>query len=256
MTSVRSENILKALLGHQIARTTVCRLCGHESRVLSPHEYRLGVALKNGRRIEDLLRNNTFAPASVLGYRCDKCKQESKAVQNSRLTAFPDILELDFLRFEQVRRGSYKKNCRAVPFGLDLDLSAFSESDAPLKYRLISVVQHLGSFDTGHYRCVARTPSGTWEELDDNSVRKVRASTATDPAGSWTPYTLFYAQIDPSERAERRTDIFPNGSAEAVALQPLKSPSFLRTEKSQDLTNGMFKQHDWHSVHEESKDRQ
>ena len=243
LTRFRSEKLLKALLGHQIARTTVCRSCGYESRVTSPHEYRLGVALRNGNRLEDLLRKNTFAPATILGYRCDSCKQQAKAIQHSRLTTFPDILEIDFLRFEQIRRCAYKKNSKSVPFGEELDLSAFSESNTAVKYRLLSVVQHLGSFGTGHYRCIAKSPGGAWDELDDGTVRKVRVSTAIDPRGGWTPYSLFYARVDLSDPDGRGMNLAADGN-EVKALSPRlrnASPVQISGTKSRRLTNGIQK---------------
>ena len=251
LTSFRSESVLKALLGHQIARTTICSLCGHNSRVLSPYEYRLGVALKNGRRLEDLLQNNTFAPASVFGYRCDKCKQQSKAVQHSRLTMFPDILEIDFLRFEQIQRGSYKKNCRSVPFGVDLDLSAFSDSDTSIRYRLMSVVQHLGSFGTGHYRCIAKSPGGTWEVFDDSSVsRNVRVDKAINPGGSWTPYTLFYARTDSSDLTECSIDSITNTDfADTITSSKRKHQEIFH-----HLTNGIDEPAQRHSIDGKPKD--
>ncbi|KAG8526256.1 uncharacterized protein KY384_000249 [Bacidia gigantensis] len=173
-----SRKSLESLLGHQTARTTVCRLCEHESRVLSPYEYRLGVALKYGQALDDVLRSNTFARVSVHDYRCEKCRKRSTAVQHSRMTAVPEVLELDFLRFERVGYGLYKKNARVVPFSQELDLSAFVDGDGPARYQLVSVVQHMGSFETGHYRCVAKRSDEAWEVLDDGSVRTVGVSTA------------------------------------------------------------------------------
>lgn len=146
---------MQALLGHQIARTTICGLCGHQSRVLSPFDYRLGVALSGGHRLEDLLKNNTFATVTGLEYRCDKCKRRSRATQRSQLTTVPDILEIDFLRFTQLGEGRYQKNPRAVSFNQELDLTAFSETNNRVKYHLLSVVQHQGSFAAGHYRYVS-----------------------------------------------------------------------------------------------------
>ena len=117
--------------------------------MLSPYEYRIGVALKQGQSLDEILRSDTFSPAVVHDYRCDKCGRRSIAAQHARLTATPDILEIDFLRFERVNRGQFRKNSKAVPFTQDLDLSTFTDASNSSKYRLISVVQHMGSFETG-----------------------------------------------------------------------------------------------------------
>ena len=196
LTISSSEKTLKALLGHQTARTTICDRDFHKSRVVSPFEYRLGVPIRKDVRLEDILKTVTFAPANVSDYECEKCKKKGKATQHSRLTTAPDILEIDFLRFQQTGRGVYKKNSLHVPFSSSLDLSAFAEGKSTLQYRLLSVVQHMGSFANGHYRCIAKSPSGSWEELDDSSVRKSRISEAINPGGGWTPYSLFYARVE------------------------------------------------------------
>lgn len=153
-------------------------------------------------RLEDILKTVTFAPANVSDYECEKCKKKGKATQHSRLTTSPDILAIDFLRFQQTGRGLYKKNSLHVPFPSSLDLSAFSEGKPTLKYQLLSVVQHMGSFANGHYRCIAKSPSGAWEELDDSSVRRSRISEAINPGGGWTPYSLFYARAEDNARLD------------------------------------------------------
>ena len=182
------------MLGHRIARTTVCHLCGHQSRVLGPFEYRLGVALQDGQSLEQLLRSKTFATTPVQGYKCDKCKQRQTAKQHSHLVTLPDILEVDFLRFQKTLRGLYRKDSKAVPFNQVLDLSEFYDGKFAARYDLISVVQHLGSFENGHYRCIAKGPGGSWEELDDTCVTKVNVSTAIRPSSGWTPYALYFAR--------------------------------------------------------------
>ena len=154
------------------------------------------MALKDGFSLEQLLRLKTFATTVVQDYRCDRCKQRQSAHQHSQLVTLPDILEVDFLRFERTVRGSYKKNSKAVPFNQILDLSEFSDSKSAARYDLISVVQHLGSFENGHYICIAKGPGGKWEELDDTFVSNVNVARAIRPGGGWTPYALYYTRSD------------------------------------------------------------
>ena len=202
LTTSSSEKTLKTLLGHQTARTTICDLNCHRSRVVSPFEYRLGVPIRKDVRLEDILKAVTFAPAKVSDYECEKCKKKGKATQHARLTTTPDILEIDFLRFQQTGHGVYRKNSLHVPFSSSLDISPFAEGKSTLHYRLLSVVQHMGSFANGHYRCIAKSPSGVWEELDDSSVRRSRISEAINPGGGWTPYSLFYARVEDDGRLD------------------------------------------------------
>ena len=175
--------------------------------------------------------------ASISDYRCDSCNRYSEATQSSRLTAVPDILEIELLRFSQLRPGIYKKNSKTVSFDQDLDLTAFSETNITLQFRLLSVVQHLGSYDTGHYRCIAKSPDGTWEDIDDSTVSKAHIDTALDPSGNWTPYTLFYARVDVSGASEsEKPPHFSNTSA-----YNLSSENEHRIHKKRQLINGISK---------------
>ena len=234
LTTIRSESTLQALLGHVVARTTTCSNCGNESRVLSPYEYRLGVALEKGNRLDELLRTSTFAPIRVIDYHCEKCNRRCRAEQNSSLTEVPDILEIELLRFKQEGRGHYVKNSKSISFDQDLELKGFSETSTSLRYRLLSVVQHVGSFKMGHYRCVAKGPSGSWEILEDSTVRKAHTAAALSPAGGWTPYTLFYARSDANEPAElpAAQRNIPNGSSARPSECDQRAPKRHRPDKS------------------------
>lgn len=185
---------MKRLFGHVIVRTTHCLSCGYQSKVPSPFEYRLGVALDRGSTIEELLRLHTFAPVHIKEYRCDQCKKKCKARQLSVLRDMPAILQIEFLRFKQQGFGSYVKNPKAVTFEQTLQMSEYSEQGHHLRYSLLAVVQHIGSFQGGHYRCVAKNPAGNWEVLDDESVHTAPVTAALRPKDGWTPYTLYYAQ--------------------------------------------------------------
>ena len=233
MTLSRSESILQAMLGHRIVRITTCLSCRKGSRVISPYEYRLGIALEKGSELQSLLKSNTFSLASISDYRCDNCNRHGRAIQSSRLTTVPNILEIELLRFSQLRPGRYIKNSKTVLFDQDLDLSAFSETKTSVRYRLLSVVQHLGSYDNGHYRCIAKGPGGTWEDLDDSMVRKVGLEVALRPAGGWTPYTLFYARVGTLGPAKKDKIHVSNTSACSNATY-----NEYPTPKKQRLTNG------------------
>ncbi|KAL9124780.1 MAG: hypothetical protein Q9217_005923 [Psora testacea] len=230
-----SENVMQAILGHKIARTTTCLSCGKKSRVVSPYEYRLGVALGRESQLQSLLRSSTFALASISDYSCTGCNRRSRATQSSRLTTVPEILEIELLRFSQLRPGRYIKNSKKVSFDQDLDLTAVSESNATVRYRLLSVVQHLGSYENGHYRCIAQGPGGHWEDLDDSTVRKVTMGTALSPAGTWTPYALFYARVDASGPIEGG----PTPHVNNTAAHTVSSNTECRITKKQRLTNGV-----------------
>ena len=79
-----------------------------------------------------------------------------------------------------------------IPFSENLDLSAHVEGRATLKYRLLAVVHHLGTIDSGHYITVAKGPGHNWEQIDDARVRSASTKAALKPEDSFLPYLLFW----------------------------------------------------------------
>lgn len=75
-----------------------------------------------------------------------------------------------------------------------LDLSAFSsKKSAPLTYKLVSMVTHLGSSQhCGHYTAVGVTDSGVYYQFDDSCVRSMSIQNAL----STNAYIIFYELDD------------------------------------------------------------
>lgn len=191
-----------------------CPLCRETDRWADhqPTDYTLNVNFQQGASLDHILSTTNFGPNIAPGRRCEKCGKTADTSRRMRIWNAPDVLVISINRF-RLQRGKYVKNLDQVTFGQDLDLTPFTETNTILKYRLLSVVHHLGSRNQGHYKTVARGPGGTWEELDDEIVRKVRVGAALKPNHPWTPYMLFYAKIEVNGPVEKSPTTPPNHTA-------------------------------------------
>lgn len=191
-----------------------CPLCKETDRWTDrqPIEYTLNVNFQQGAPLEDLLRTTNFGPNIAPGRRCDHCGKKADTSRRMRIWNSPYILVISINRF-RLERGRYVKNLDKVTFREVLDLTPFTENNTILKYRLTSVVHHLGSRNQGHYKAVAKSPGGIWEELEDEVVKKVRVDAALKPSHPWTPYMLFYARTEVNEPVQNSPSTIASHSA-------------------------------------------
>ena len=108
-------------------------------------------------------------------YLCSKCESKHDASKQLLLgPKLPRVVVLHFKRFAQDLDGSLRKLTFPVaelPERLDvLPFTAVSTSCA-VAYRLVSIVEHLGStLRSGHYVCYCRCGE-KWVMISDTSVR-------------------------------------------------------------------------------------
>lgn len=167
-----------------------CPRCQHKSQN-TENNLILGVRFEEGAPLHKLLRTNTFAGNSIQGRKCDSCHSTNDTFQKVRLGRCPEILVVQLLRF---RANGTKKSAK-IALTEELDLTPFTLDHKPARYRISSVVDHRGTMDFGHYKAVTLGPRG-WEELDDSRVSRISLTDALHPAGSWTPYMIFWTRID------------------------------------------------------------
>lgn len=191
----------------EIVRTMVCSRCG-EIRSSTQPDKSLIVNFDNGApvHLQDLLRDETFGTSICPGRKCGKCSHVEDAADICRMATAPEILTIQIARFDD----EDQKKTAVIPFDQDLDLSPYTSNGTSLKYRLFSVVQHRGTVQRGRYKTFAATPSGAWEEMNDNIVLASSVETAINnpekEAGTrWTPYLLFWARVDDSDLPDPST---------------------------------------------------
>lgn len=175
---------------HELLTAITCPQCRHTSHGKEINLI-LGVNFSAPAPLNTILRRNTFATNILHGRKCDQCHTTVDTPQVVRLGKTPDVLVLQLRRFEW----NGTKKMAHIALDEELDLTPFTSGQIQCRYQLRSVVLHQGTMNSGHYKTVARGPSG-WAELDDLQVSTGKTITAArDPAGKYTPYLLFWIRI-------------------------------------------------------------
>lgn len=137
----------------------------------------LEVPEKDGQQpslsIIDLLNNYTSVE-KVDHWKCDKCSQTCNSNKQINIWDAPDILVITLKRFKMLPNGTRIKT--KVPIQVDEQFAIDK------KYQLVSIGQHHGSYNGGHYTAICKTTSnGHWILYDDLEVRDFGTSLSYDP---------------------------------------------------------------------------
>jgi len=122
------------------------------------------------------------------GFRCDKCKKETTAVRKIAITQFPQVLNIQLMRFVyDMERGRKKKLTKKVTFESELDLHPFIPNKVDGKatkevlksqsrYTIYAILCHIGESATAvHYIVYILDDSdNTWWRFDDDKVTKCK----------------------------------------------------------------------------------
>lgn len=141
-------------------------------------------------------------------YFCEHCKRKHDCEKWIVFKELPEVLCIHIKRFRY--NGCFNggtKNSKTVTFPVDkpIDLSEFLQgSPAPTAlYKLIGLIQHIGSLSSGHYiaYCLHRKSPQKWYEFDDTHVSEVNV----DHVERAEPYVLFFQRMASREkRLERK----------------------------------------------------
>lgn len=199
-----NSSILHDMFGGQLIQRVKCGSCGHES-VTHQDFYDLPVTFsskemkKTGsytlkRAIKDFFSPERIRSDENSGYTCEKCKQRSNAIKQSRIEHAPEYLTVHMKRFKYSGRSGQKvKEAMTYPVQFDIDEYTVNE-DRPVRYKLMAVIVHEGrSLSSGHYIAYCRQPNGeTWAEYDDEMIRKVSEKTVLSQESA---YMLVYSRL-------------------------------------------------------------
>ena len=114
-------------------------------------------------------------------WRCGKCGAVSAGKKQLFIELFPDLLILHLKRFK------YSDHRRTKDYR-EVDIPAAVSVDE-INYNLIAVVEHSGSFDSGHYTALVRMEN-RWFRCNDTEVREVSFSESFGSRG----YLAFFRQ--------------------------------------------------------------
>jgi ubiquitin C-terminal hydrolase len=113
--------------------------------------------------IVDLLNNYTSIE-KVDHWKCDKCSKTKNASKQINIWDDPDVIIMTLKRFKMLPDGRRVKT--KAPIEVDEQFAIEKE------YKLVSIGQHHGSYDNGHYTAICKYPKNNhWILYDDLEVR-------------------------------------------------------------------------------------
>lgn len=192
-----SSPIFDIFSGHQ-TQTIECESCGNVSNSNSPFEL-INLEINNKtKKLDDVLKLN-YDLGFVTDYNCMSCNKQVSARQRFRIATGPKTLCIQLNRFvkDETR---FKKLTNVVKFSEHLDMTNYTNDEKPLRYRLGSVISHMGnSIDHGHYKSFCFVDSTTttpaYYEFDDSLVSRITSARVLQQQA----YILFYYLVNDEE---------------------------------------------------------
>lgn len=186
---------INQILGGYLRTSVKCLSCQYES-VTFQHFEDLLLDIRKVNTIDEALKHH-FARERLeeMDYTCESCKRKVSATKQFSLERAPVALCIQLKRFSGIN-GKNNKHINISPY---LDVSQYSSRDmknSQLKYRLVSMITHLGSTpQCGHYTAIGCCQDGLYYQFDDSSVRSMSNN-------SWlntNPYIVFYELVAPTK---------------------------------------------------------
>ena len=179
----------------QFAAKTKCPICKYVSYSYDPFCF-LSISLPNnlnnsGIDIYSLIHSfcNNESLDDDNKWKCDKCKNETKAERTITLWSTPKKLIIHLNRFKNDR----SKNNMFINYPLyDLNLSKYcvGYDKYSSEYNLYAVGCHIGSSESGHYIAYCKNLNNRWYKFNDEIVTEVEEKEViTNDA-----YCLFYTK--------------------------------------------------------------
>lgn len=122
---------------------------------------------------------------------CKNCRKKVIHQKLSKISTAPDIIILVLLRIDN--ETNIKNEC-IISFPDNLDFSNYVDNNCvkfPPVYKLYGTINHIGSFNLGHYYCYINTTNDNkWYKFDDSKVIEIGENIENTNV-----YALFYTKI-------------------------------------------------------------
>lgn len=193
----------------QFESTVTCQSCNNQSFNYDPY-CSMEVEIPNtSGTLYDCLDNYCFKELlqGDDSYNCEKCKKKTEATKVLKIWTLPKILVIQLKRFNFKLR----KNNRHISCPMKLNMTKYvthpaastthgngiDESGVGLQmYNLISVIEHSGTLQGGHYISKCKVTDGVgWKQFNDASVNTIPEKEVV----TTNAYVLVYKMDEHSE---------------------------------------------------------
>ncbi|CAA2982785.1 ubiquitin carboxyl-terminal hydrolase 25-like [Olea europaea var. sylvestris] len=202
------NTVVKEIFGGALQSQVKCLSCGSESNKVDDI-MDISLDVLHSGSLKDALQR-FFQPEVLDGnnkYKCDNCKKLVAARKQMSILQAPNVLVIQFKRFEGMFGGKIDK---PIAFEEALVLSSYmckASQDPYPEYNLFGTIVHSGfSPDSGHYYAYIKDALGHWYCCDDSYVS---LSTLREVL-SEKVYILFFSRTKQRPRSAN-TDLVANG---------------------------------------------
>lgn len=193
-----NNSVIVDLFQGQFRSTVVCLSCGKKSKTFDAFNcLQLELTPNRSCTLEECIKSFT-KPERIGGndsWKCSYCKCYRTAEKIIEIWKLPPILIVQLKRFQFDGRWRNKIQT-TVNFPLErlnMDRHVVAPTSQFSNYHLYGVINHYGSFESGHYTSYCENAyNGRWYCYDDNLVKDVTASSVKTNAA----YLLFYTAVD------------------------------------------------------------
>ncbi len=163
------STLISSLFGAKVRRNNLCKSCGEISELeeqCNVFSLRPNYLTTN---LESVV-NQIFKPETKTKRWCDSCEEENLFQSEMHFKNAPKFL---IIRLDRFSSDSPKNSISIrIPEGLELPLAALPSSPSPLRYCLVSFVNHFGvSVNSGHYTATVRR-GNKWFECNDFNCKE------------------------------------------------------------------------------------
>jgi ubiquitin C-terminal hydrolase len=165
------SKLIDIFFGQFINKST-CKTCGYEYQSFEPFN-NLQVSVEGCETLLNCFDKN-FESETVEDYYCDKCESKQVAEKTHRIMMTPDYLIVQLKRFVfDENRMRFEKIYDNIHFPDYMNLNDYCEIEQSNNfYKLINIVNHIGSSDGGHYYSFNKFED-QWYEFDDDDIREI-----------------------------------------------------------------------------------
>lgn len=162
----RSMSMFLQLIQGWTTTLIKCDHCGTDTKLFEPFST-LGLDVKDSFQS---MFDSMFKKERIQKRSCDHCKCLSSAIKSTSICMYPSVLVIYLKRFEMKEDGQMKKIKDEVNIPLNLRFNITDNESK--KYRLVSIGNHVGNLQEGHYYSIAKNTE-KWFLYDDINISEI-----------------------------------------------------------------------------------